>query len=259
MSWLKLGQWVTLALLLGGGMGGDLLADPNDDVWKQGVTALKANDSKTALAVFTSWAALVGADANRSPEYHYNLGIAYWDQKRAGNSVYHLLQSTQGYLSPFRVHSTLKTVSGIQRELGIRDNPAEDWLFRWALLVPSNLVATLLSLGFWGLVAAILVRWLQGARAHRAACQIAILPALCFVLGLAALSLKAVAPDWSVLVDEENGIHVYKLPQAIEENRLVDLPSGTLVITGRNDRGYTEIQSPIAGWVVSSLSRDPRL
>jgi len=254
----RLGRWVTFALLLSGGVGRVLLADPSE-VWQQGVTALKANDPKAAQTAFEEWAKAFGPEASRSPEYHYNLGIANWELKQAGSAVFHLLQSTQGYLSPWNVHSTLKTVSGIQRELGIRENPVEDWLFRWPMLLASNLVSVLLSLGFWGLLAAFLVRSLQGARATRAAVQIAVLPGLCFVIGLSALALKAISPNWSVLVDEENGVHVYKMPQAIEENRLVDLPSGTVVLTGRTERGYTEIQSPVAGWVVSTLSLDPRV
>jgi len=260
VSQILLGRWAMLALIAIGGVGGDLSAEVNaaSDLWRQGVTLLKANDPKGAEAAFLEWAKLT-PEAARSPEFHYNLGVATWETKQIGPSVFQLLQSTQGYFSPFRIQSTLKTVAAIQREIGIRDSPLEDWLFRWAIVVPENLIWISVALGFWGIVAAMLVKWLHGARGRRAAIQIGLLPAFLFFAGLACLTARWVAPDWSVLVDEQNGVKLYKAPHAVQENFLVDLPSGTVVQTGRQERGYLEVRSPVAGWVVAITALDPRV
>ncbi len=259
MSQLNLGRWATLALIFFSAVGTLSSADPVEESWQRGVEALKANNIKGAEPFLTEVSRLVEVDGARSPEVHFNLGLVYWELKQPGPAVYHLLQSTQSYFSPFRIRSTLATVAGIQRELGLRDSPAEDWFFGLSLALPENLAWVLFTLGFWGLAAAGILRWTTGSRSLRAARQVAIVPGALFSIALLIFAIRWLTPDFGVLVDDQNGIRVYRSPQAIEENRLVELPSGTLVITGRKERGYTEIQSPVAGWVISGSSLDPRV
>lgn len=223
--------------------------------WDSALEALEQQDYPGASRLLESWVTDAGAAGMRSSQAHYNLGLALWEQKRPGQAVYHFLTSVS-LAGPFDAMNLWSSLGQIQRELGIRDNVAEDPLVRAASLVSPGTVGWLATLGIWGVVFAFLTWWSQGNRALKAATQIAILPAILLILSAAGYSLRFFAPPLGVLAeDDSNTVTVYRVPEEQEANKLVDLPLGTIVVSGRVQGEFVEIQEPVIGWVGQSVFR----
>ena len=222
---------------------------PAEETWSSALSALQSNDAATAERLFTQWIAESEKAGIRSPEAHYNLGLAYWNLKRPGPSVYHFLKSTTYSSSPWKRLSTLNTLADIEKEIGVRDGVAVNTNFKAHMTLDEDWLLFLITIAFWGLVGAGLLWWLQGNRAKKAARQIAIVPAIFLLVSLLGYAYRATGPSVGVLDGELGGVNVFRIPEEKADNKLVELPAGTIVLSGRTQNDFIEIYDPVSGWV----------
>lgn len=222
---------------------------PSEETWSSALSALQSNDAATAERLFTQWIAQGEKAGIHSPEAHYNLGLAYWNLKRPGPSVYHFLKSTTYSSSPWKRLSTLDTLADIEKEIGVRDGVAVSNNFKAHMTLDEDWLLFLVTLGFWGLVGTGLLWWLQGSRAEKAAKQIAVVPALFLLIALVGYGYRATGPNVGVLEGEPSGVNVFRAADEKADNKLVELPAGTIVLSGRTQNDFIEIHEPVSGWV----------
>lgn len=227
------------------------LAEPSpSDAWTQARLKWEAGELNSAQELLTQLVKVHESQGIRSSEPHYNLGRLFWQLKQPGKANYHLLKSAALSSSLLDTLSTVSTIEGIEREIGVREGVSEGISFSLYLLLKDNWLQGMLCVGLWGLIFAWLVSWLQGPRAKRAAILAAILPIALILFSSLAYLFKKTMPRLAVIESTENTrVIVYRDPEKRIEDKPVELPSGTVITVGRTEKNFSEILSPIYGWV----------
>ena len=101
-------------------------SDSLTSLWELALTHLQNGNYAAAGSEFTRWIDQARSANIRSPEAHFNLALSLWaEKKRPGLAIAHLLESASISHSVFHLWKVHKTLSELQRKLGILD-PATD-------------------------------------------------------------------------------------------------------------------------------------
>ncbi len=219
--------------------------------WSAALAHLEKNDPKSAAAALTAWIKKAEEAGVHSPEAHFNLAIARWDLKEAGPAASALLKSLLIAQSLPHIARAQAALAGMQRELGVSDAVAKETRFLARVCITDNGLTCLMMIAFW-MIAGISL-WIWKERDHLKFRQ-----ALAWTLPIVAIlvfcGIGLVSRDWNggyaVLNSEESAIAVFPNPKLDTQEKLLDLPAGTLVhSSGESQNGFVRIDSPIVAWV----------
>jgi hypothetical protein len=227
--------------------------DPSvlSSLWKDGIQAYQKAQYPEAAARFEQWIKEAAAHGTESPEAHFNLGLTYWEMKTAGPAVFHFLKGTLLRNFPSRFRSDLRILSGIQGELGIKDGIPDQWSFQIYLFLSRNVQILSLTLGLWLLILAgvfFFIRFRKFPMGIPASMAVAGL--LCILLSAAGFLNHRYQGRFAILNHPSNGIALFRIPRDSAEEKLVELPSGTMIRLGpKQGDGFSQVTEPLAGWV----------
>jgi hypothetical protein len=219
-----------------------------DGLWGSAIHTLSKDNYSGAVELMNQWEQLADQSGIRSPELHYNLGVAYLNLKQPGLAVLHLLESARLSDSPLRIWKTLDSVSEIQRQQGVKDNLADAAFLRFYFLINHDVIWLFIALAFWTLVKALILAWWKGHYTVPSQVLTALAILFAVVAGTGWLNDRLYC-RFGVLADLTGRVSVYNGPQLKKEQLLVDLPSGTVINLSDPVRNSVPITAPFAGWV----------
>lgn len=220
------------------------------DAWAEARLKYQSGDYKSAQELLSSWVSSQEARGIISPEAHYNLGLAHWQLKQPGAASFHFLQSAHLTASPLKTWSTLETLAAIEKDLGIQEGVTDESSFFFGLLVKRDWLTILTMLGFWGMVGAGLMAWLQGRRAYHAARQVAVAPFALLLLAATGFLYRLTLPELAVIDGNTSPqVVVFRGPEEKADTKVIELPSGTIATVGRSEAAFVEILTPVTGWI----------
>lgn len=229
--------------------------------WTAALTAMEKGDPANAKASLLRFVAAAEAQGIRSPEAHFNLAIAHWDLKEPGPAAAEVLRSLLTGQSLSHIARAQSVMAGMQRELGVSDGVARENRFLARMWITDNGLTFLFALALWSLAGISLWLWRQRQIVRLPVILSSlILPVMTFLLAGGALSLRDWKGGYAVLDATDNAIGLFPSPRIDTQEKLLDLPSGTLVhSTGETQNGFLRIDSPVVAWVQSSQLLVPSL
>ncbi len=233
---------------------GDAQAD-----WTAAASALEKGDPASAKTALTRWITAAEAQGIRSPEANFNLASALWNLKEPGPAAAELLKSLLTAQSLSHIARAQSVLASMQRELGVSDSVARENRFLSRVWITDNGLTFLFALGFWSLVGmALTLKRRQDSVRLPAVLGWMVLPVLTFCLASGALSLRDIKGGYAVLDTAEGAIGLFPSPRLDTQEKLLDLPAGTLVhSTGETQNGFLRIDSPVIAWVQTPQIRLP--
>jgi hypothetical protein len=228
-------------------------ADTLAELWNSGLQNASQGHPDEAARAFQQWIDLAEKSGLRSSEAHHNLGYLYWTLKRPGPAIYHSLTSAilSGSLPKTLDH--LQALSSMEREVGIKDGVSSHLAFRLRILFGENTLTFLLAAGFWALILVVLMRLVRfpGSKVRTLKPVFLAIAAVAWSLAAAGIAQRYLLPtQYGVLDNEKGAIAVFRLPEQKADEKLVDLPSGTIVSVGHSENdGFVKIVYPVSGWV----------
>jgi hypothetical protein len=223
-------------------------------VWENATRALANEDAAHAVEGYRQWLDNHAREGLQSPEAHYNLGLAYWKLKQPGPAIYHILKSATLRRSIPRIHQDLRTLAALEKEIGIKDNLADGFLFQLWLLLNQDITTWLIALAFWAFLGRLLWRWLRkySPADSSSSWVLAGTSIICLVLAIVATVNRRYLTHVGVLIGD-GGIPLYRTPpqgaNPDPELKLADLPSGTIVTLGPQKEEFLQITQPVSGWI----------
>jgi hypothetical protein len=220
-------------------------------IWKQGIEAYQKAQYPEAAARFERWIKEADSRGISSAQAHINLGLSDWAMESKGPAVFHLLKGSCLRNFPWRFTSDLRTLSGIQGELGVRDGVPDQWSFKVYLFLTRNVQILSVVFAFWMFILATVLFFFHFRRvptwAPVAFCAGGMLSAF---VGLAGYLNHNYQGPLAVLNHPKEGVALFRIPRDSNEEKLVDLPSGTIVRLGpKQGDGFSQITDPLAGWI----------
>ena len=241
------GHWSALMVLFLGGA----QAKGN---WDEAVSSLSSRDYLRALSLFKSWAE-EDTLRYRSPELNRNLAKAYWELGQTSDAVFHLSQSARYSFSLWTSFRNATDLALLERELGVRDGLSSRVWFLSLFFTESNWTPVLFSIGLWSLAVIAFFFWSSEKRMKKILFRVAVVPILVVSFALLPLLSHWLRVRCGVLSGDTKMVAVYKNAVRAEKHKLIDLPAGTLVLTGGIEEGAVELSEPIGGWVAANEIR----
>ena len=215
------------------------------ELWSTSLSALKEHRSKTAIDLIERWITFSEKEGIKSTEAHYNLGVAYYQEKNLALANYHLLKSIQLQSSLFQSWQDLEVLTEIQKQLGIKDPITNKSSVKITLLSGTNSLLLLTVLGAWLFLIFLFLIWKKPPPYY-------FLLSLSLFLWLFAVLTYAnhrYCGGFAVLNGHGNEVTLYKFSEKAQREELLTLPSGTLVTTGEEKNAFIQIFEPLSGWV----------
>lgn len=245
-------MFLTLFMLLVGPWTLALSSEPAlDSLWQEALGLYRLEKYAESCQKFESWKIEAKSRNIDSKDVYANLSLCYSKAARWDHSVSNLLSLTSRESFPWEKWSDLGQLQRVQEHLGIQDNPTKDLGVQLKLLFSSHYLLLGLSLSLWLLTfpaLRLLVFRKRWDALHWT--LIGIASALMLTSGSLLASRKLVG-NLAVLTSEETEVSVFEKAVENPEQRLVQLPRGTVVLTGKSANGLVQIQSPLVGWVKS--------
>lgn len=187
-----------------------------------------------------------------SPESSYNLGMALWNLERAHEAVAPIISSAWHRTYSWDRLQDLAVVSELQKELGIKESLPEWPLFQAYFAIGKSYPVWAWSLCLWFLAFAGVAAFFRPTHWKW---MVSTLSALTLVVGITTIAWQQFSQRHFRLAvvqlpDHAKGeVPLYRTAGEKEEEKLVELPAGTLVNIDRTREGYTAINAPLVGWL----------
>ncbi len=221
-------------------------------LWHDGVQSYTRGDFEGAKKTFSEWTEMAAASGEQSAQANYNLGLTELELKAPGPAIYYILKSATLRLSPNRIWHDIISLSDLQKKIGVKENVADDWFFRFSLLVNASLRLLLCALAFWSLCATLFIVWINPTPASRwIAIQRTLLVTsggLMILVGVAYFNHRYYC-HFAVLTGPGETVSVFRTQERKKEDILADFPAGTIVNVLKEGDTEKNIDAPIAGWV----------
>lgn len=219
-----------------------------DPLWSGAISALKEQNNVQAADLFSKWIAAAHEEGVQSPEAYYNLALAEWSLNDSGKAIQNFLSSSLLISSPLQNMRNLALLTELEKQIGIKESAVNTWAFRAMVLLNENFSLLLFSIGFWSFVGLCFWRWIrrEGNLTLVWTKVGLIFPLICFLISGSGYLTRRFGADFAVLAEKEQ-IAVFQ--QSDAQNKLVDLPPGTIVQLGKKETAYQQIVEPITGWI----------
>lgn len=219
--------------------------------WEAAVSLLEKGNYRSARDSLVQWIAEAHPKGIDSPEAYYNLSIAHWEMKEPGPSASALLNSLLLSQSLSQIARSATALARMQIDLGISDGITRELRFQARVWLTDNGLTFLMMLAFWSLIGVGLWFWrFHGQLTWLQRAGIALGPIVIFAVAGTGLLHRDWKGSYGVLDTEDGTIGLYPDPRLDTQEKLLDLPSGTLVhSSGEAQNGFIRIDSPLVAWV----------
>lgn len=222
-----------------------------DSLWQEAVGLYKLEKYAEACQKFEAWKSEAKARGIDSKDVYANLTLCYSKESRWDHSVSSLLSLAQRESLPWAKWYDLGQIQRMQEHLGIQDNPTTDLGVQLKLLFSSQHLLLALSFSFWLLTFPAIRLFIFRKRWDALHWTLLGVSAAFMLTSGSLLAGRKLVGNLAVLTSEEADVSVYEKAVENHEQRLVQLPRGAVVLTGRSANGLIQIQAPLVGWVKS--------
>jgi hypothetical protein len=220
-------------------------------LWESAVASLKSQNNAEAVEQFSRWIATARADGIESPEAYYNLALAEWSLSRIDRAMSHFVRSAALVSSPLENWRNLQLLARLEREAGIKESATGQLSFKLKMILNSNVSVALFMTGFWIFVLLSVWRWWRAERGHAIASLRWVLATPVLLWSLAAVgffNLK-LGHTYAVLSDKTE-VALFSTPD--DKEKIIELPAGTIIESGKEENGYVQVLEPVSGWARTS-------
>lgn len=224
----------------------------SSDAWTESLEAFKANQPQKACQTLKSWTSELSVKNIRTPEGMFNLALCSWQTNEPDKSVLYALESLKLRTSPIKKWSDLRLLRNLQREIGVRDNLPSRLSFVFRVFSSFETSILLGIIGAW-----ILIVYFTFRRRIKINLMIPwVSVSICWLLGLVVIIHQQMIGPLAVVSGDEE-IPIVAFDKFGKPTELTRLPKGTLVELGTIKDGYSQIVSPLGGWIKTDfLQRD---
>ncbi len=222
-------------------------------LWDAAVRAETVQVPAERVRLFSDWIEKAQAQSIRSAEAHYHLAMAYWANKDTGKAVYHLIESAKLRQSPLGALKLLGKVNQIESEQSVREGLSSSLKLQLFFFLTPNLCFSFALIALWSVILALFFWWQRGRRVEALQVGLFIFAAFCSLFPLSGLIAHSLVARPIAVTDVPAGtfVGVYQGPEIKDETKIINLPSGILVMTDEEKNGWSRISQPLAGWVES--------
>ena len=230
--------------------GGALAAEPQlDSLWQDALGLYAQEKYAEACQKFEEFKSTARAQGKDSIDVYANLSLCYSKQARWDKSVSNLLSLTHREHFPWDKWYDLSQIQRVQEHLGIQDNPTKEAGVQLKLLFSSHYLLLVLSLSVWLLTFPAIRLLVFNKRWDALHWSLVGTSAFLMLLSGSLLLNRKMVGNLAVLTSEESDVSVYEKATENNDTRLVQLPRGAVVLTGKSANGFIQLQSPLVGWV----------
>jgi len=214
------------------------------DAWTESLEAFKANQPQKACQTLKSWTSELSTKNIRTPEGMFNLALCSWQTNEPDKSVLYALESLKLRTSPTKKWSDLKLLRNLQKEIGVRDNLPSRLSFVFRLFSSFETSILLGIIGSWILI----VYFTFHKRIKINLLIPCVSVSICWLLGLVIIIHQQMMGPLAVVSGDEE-VPIFAFDKFGKSTELTRLPKGTLVELGTIKEGFSQIVSPLGGWI----------
>ncbi len=217
-------------------------------LWTSAIEVEKIQKPEERVRVFSEWIRIADAQGVKSSEAHYHLALAHWEKKEPGKTVQQLMESAKLKQNPFAALAILAQVQQIESEQSIRDGVASSPMLYLNLIFTPNLNVIFGVLAAWCLGLGFFLLWYRQLPAGKIQGTLWTLAAVFAIVPLAGLLSRSLLKPVAI-TDSPAPLGVFTTAEGKDENKIISLPPGILVVTEETSGAMRHISQPLSGWV----------
>jgi len=217
-------------------------------LWTAAIEAERIQAPNERVRVFSEWIREADAQGVKSSEAHYHLALAHWEKKEPGKAVHQLMESAKLKQNPFSALAILSQVQQIENEQSIRDGVSSSPMLYLHFIFTPNVVVLFAALSAWCLILGFFLMWYRQQPAGKVQAALWTAAALLATVPIAGtLSRSLLKPV--AITDSATILGVYNSAEVKDENKIISLPPGVLVVTEEGSGTMRHISQPLSGWI----------
>ncbi len=223
-------------------------AVPLSPLWDKAIEAEGIQPPEERVRLFSEWIREAEAQGVRSSDAHYHLALAHWEKKEPGHAVYQLMESAKLKQNPFAALSILGQVQQIESEQSIRDGVSSSPMLYLLFTFTPNLNVLFATLAVWCFLAAFYLVWYRQQPIGKVQVALWLAAGVFVTVPLAGVLSRSLLKP--IAVTHSTGVlGVFTTAEAKDENRIISLPPGVLVVTEEVSGNMRHISQPLSGWI----------